>query len=83
MGNSSRKNCRLLKCRWLLLQFQQQNERKTKMGKMKELYTQIISCEICEGSGISNSWVAPDGDYDFEWCECNPEHLIIDGEEII
>jgi hypothetical protein len=53
------------------------------MAKMKTLYTEIISCEICEGSGISNWWVSPDGDYDFEWCECNPEHLIIDGEEII
>jgi hypothetical protein len=48
------------------------------MGKMKELYTQITSCEICEGSGISNGWVSPDGDYDFEWCDCNPEHLIVD-----
>ena len=46
------------------------------MGKMKELYTAILECEICEGRGICNEWVAPDGDYDFEWCDCNPEHLI-------
>lgn len=29
-----------------------------------------ISCE-CEGTGIINGWVAPDGDYDFERCDCN------------
>jgi len=48
------------------------------MAKMKELYTAIQTCEICEGSGISGAWVSPDGDYDFERCECNPEHLIVD-----
>jgi hypothetical protein len=46
------------------------------MAKMKTLLFAIEECEICEGKGISGAWVSPDGDYDFEWCECNPEHLI-------
>ena len=41
----------------------------------------ILNCQICNGKGISGEWVAPDGDYDFEWCDCNPDHLII-GDEI-
>ena len=35
----------------------------------------IKDCSICEGAGIVNGWVSPDGDFDFEWCDCNPEHL--------
>ena len=34
-----------------------------------------MNCLECNDTGIVNGWVAPDGDYDFEWCECNPEHL--------
>ena len=48
------------------------------MAKVKNALTEILECEICDGAGISNWWVSPDGDYDFEWCECNPEHLIVD-----
>ena len=48
------------------------------MSKMKNALDEILNCEICEGKGISNYWVSPDGDYDFEWCECNPNQLIID-----
>lgn len=36
------------------------------------------NCEICEGKGIHSEWVSPDGDFDFEWCDCNPEHLTED-----
>jgi len=32
------------------------------------------NCSDCKGSGIVNGWVSPDGDYDFEWCDCNPNH---------
>ena len=32
------------------------------------------NCKECNGKGITNGWVSPDGDYDFEWCDCNPEH---------
>ena len=48
----------------------QQNERKTKMGRMKELYTQILECETCNGKG----WVffGNAKEYDVESCECNP-----------
>lgn len=52
-------------------------ERKTKMGKMKDIYMAIMECPICEGEGISDKWVSPDGDYDFQWCECNPFHLVV------
>lgn len=51
--------------------------------KTDEKLNAILSCEICEGKGISDFWVSPDGDYDFEWCDCNPDRLIIDGNEVI
>ena len=44
--------------------------------------TEILYCSICEGKGISNEWLSSDGDYDFEWCDCNPDHLVIDGDEV-
>lgn len=46
------------------------------MSAIKNLLDTILNCEICEGKGITDEWVSPDGDYDFEWCDCNPEHLI-------
>ena len=51
----------------------QQNERKTKMGKMKELYTEIINCDLCNGKG----WLFAGNsiEYDVEACECNPHNL--------
>jgi len=36
------------------------------------------NCKECEGSGIVNGWANADGDYDFEWCDCNPQHLTPD-----
>ena len=33
-------------------------------------------CLECNGSGIVNGWVSADGDYDFDWCDCNPEHEV-------
>lgn len=36
------------------------------------------NCELCDGTGIVNAWSSPDGDYDFEWCDCNPEHEVIE-----
>ena len=50
------------------------------MSKIKNALDEILNCEICEGSGISAGWVSSDGDYDFEWCECNPHNLIV-GED--
>ena len=48
------------------------------MEKTKNTISEILSCEICEGSGVSAWWVSPDGDFDFEWCDCNHDHLIPD-----
>jgi hypothetical protein len=50
------------------------------MSAIKHLIDEIINCDTCEGSGIMNEWVSQDGDYDFEWCDCNPEHLVPDGD---
>ena len=41
------------------------------MKNTDELIDTIRNCEDCYGQGIKG-WVAPDGDYDFEWCDCNP-----------
>ena len=51
------------------------NGRKTKMGKMKELFTEIISCDLCNGKG----WLffGDATNYDVESCECNPKELEI------
>ena len=45
------------------------------MSLIKNELEKILACEICKGSGISEFWSSPDGDYDLEWCECNPNHL--------
>jgi hypothetical protein len=47
------------------------------MAKMKALLEAVLSCENCSGLGY-HGWVSPDGDYDFEYCECNPERLNIE-----
>lgn len=48
------------------------------MSVMKKVVEEILNCPICEGKGITNEWVSPDGDFDFEWCDCNPERFVID-----
>ena len=47
----------------------------------KELIDTILNCKECNGKGMVNGWVSPDGDYDFDWCDCNPEHLVPNMEE--
>lgn len=47
------------------------------MSAIKYLLDEIVNCEICEGTGMTDAWASPDGDFDFEWCDCNPEHLTI------
>ena len=37
-----------------------------------------LNCELCNGTGMVNGWANADGDYDFEWCDCNPQHLTED-----
>jgi hypothetical protein len=43
------------------------------MGKMKELYSEIIACDLCFGTG----WIFFGNgiDYDTENCDCNPHQL--------
>jgi hypothetical protein len=48
------------------------------MSKIKDALMDILECEICGGKGISGQWVSPDGEYDFEWCICNPHHLVVE-----
>ena len=47
------------------------------MKTTNELIDAILNCEDCYGHGVSG-WVSPDGDYDFEYCDCNPYKIIID-----
>jgi len=49
------------------------------MGKVKQLISEIETCSDCSGLGY-NGWLSPDGDYDFEFCACNP-HELIQGED--
>jgi len=44
------------------------------MGKIKNLYEEILNCQLCYGLGTLG-WNAPDGDFDFEYCECNPHGI--------
>ena len=30
------------------------------------------NCEECDGTGITDAWSSPDGDFDFEICTCIP-----------
>jgi hypothetical protein len=48
------------------------NKRKGKpiMGRMKELYTQILECETCNGQGWE--FFGNETDYDVQACDCNP-----------
>ena len=49
------------------------------MAKVKDTLTAIQTCSICSGVGYQG-WISADGDFDFEFCECNPHGLII-GED--
>jgi hypothetical protein len=51
------------------------------MAQVKNALDEILNCDECEGKGIINAWVSPDGDYDFDWCDCNPHRLIV-GDDI-
>ena len=44
------------------------------MSNMKNALDEIANCETCNGHGFTG-WVAPDGDFDFEYCDCNPYQL--------
>lgn len=48
------------------------------MAKMKTLYAEITTCDLCYGSG----WLFFGNgiDYDTESCDCNPHQLFITKE---
>jgi hypothetical protein len=47
------------------------------MSKIKNALAEIANCQTCYGKGVTG-WVSPDGDFDFDYCECNPNSLILD-----
>ena len=51
------------------------NERKTMSA---EIFIKILDCKECSGQGYY-AWASPEGDYDFEWCVCNPNKLDLTG----
>ena len=52
------------------------------MKTTNELIDTILNCEDCYGQGVSG-WVSPDGDYDFEYCDCNPYKIILDYDKSV
>jgi len=41
------------------------------MGAVKNALIEILECKLCYGKGYTG-WANDEGDYEFEWCECNP-----------
>ena len=52
------------------------------MSNMKTALENVLACEDCYGLGYTG-WVSPDGDYDFEYCNCNPYKIIIDYDKSV
>ena len=52
------------------------------MKNTDELIDTILNCEDCYGKGMTG-WVSPDGDYDFEYCDCNPYRITIEDNKIV
>jgi hypothetical protein len=52
------------------------------MSKIKNALDEILNCNICYGQGYSG-WASPEGDFDFDWCECNPHSLILEDGMVI
>jgi hypothetical protein len=50
------------------------------MSQIKNALEQIVNCSNCYGLG-STGWVSSEGDYDFDYCECNP--LSIPQDEVM
>jgi hypothetical protein len=47
------------------------------LSKIKNAYDEILDCDLCLGQGVTG-WVSPDGDFDFEYCDCNPHGITQD-----
>jgi len=50
------------------------------MSNTKNALEAIINCPDCYGQGYTG-WVSPDGDYDFDFCDCNPNSILFDEVE--
>ena len=50
------------------------------MSNTKNALEAIINCPDCYGQGYTG-WVSPDGDYDFDFCDCNPNSILSDEVE--
>lgn len=49
---------------------------------MKKELERVLNCPLCYGRGYTG-YISEDGDYSLEYCECNPEALIIEDGEIV
>ncbi len=47
------------------------------MSKVKNAILEILDCDLCLGQGVTG-WASPDGDFDFEYCDCNPNRITQD-----
>ena len=45
------------------------------MSNIKNALDNIVYCKQCNGQGF-NGYVSADGDFDFEFCECNPHNIL-------
>ena len=50
------------------------NKKGQLMSKVKENVIQVLTCPECYGQGFTG-WSSPDGDFDFDYCECNPTQI--------
>ncbi len=47
------------------------------MAMTKTIFDEILTCTQCYGTGATG-WVSPDEDFDFDYCECNPNGITAD-----
>lgn len=48
------------------------------MGAMKNYLIGVQDCDSCYGKGYLG-FADSEGNYEFEWCECNPLELDLEG----
>lgn len=51
------------------------------MSKVKEHLQQILDCSDCYGQGVI--YWGNGEDYDFEYCDCNPNRFIIEDGQVV
>jgi|APCry1669188910_1035180.scaffolds.fasta_scaffold696464_1 hypothetical protein len=47
------------------------------MSNIKNAIEKIVNCSDCYGQGFTG-WVSPDGDFDYDFCDCNPNSISAD-----